>query len=227
MENKNILDTLRLCGMLDIENKDYERLCENLLDISDVLKLYIRYKKEDKLEIAIYILSFVMDHIKEIDKLEIVYKELLNMLEIGLKYDIILHSKRSLEKCIYLKFSYINVDIVRVDYVSTIKDFDVFESCMRVLRNLRIIYVRAFENNCITLDGVRYKVEAGSDSTMYLDNGGKCYKECLFSLIKLGLDKVSMLEYDKEKIKSGDIVDILKDRDDCMYVVRASYMSDY
>lgn len=227
MENKKVLDTLKLCGVLKIENESYERLCESLLDISDILKLYIRYKKEDKLEIAIYILNFVMEHIKEIDKLEIVYKELLNMLEIGLKYDIILHSKRSLEKCIYLAFSYINVDIVRVNYVSTIKDFDVFERCMRGLKNLRIVYVRAFENNCITLDGVRYKVEAGSDSTMYLDNGGKCYKGCLFSLIKLGLDKVSMLEYDKEKIKSRDIASILKNRDDCMYVVRASYMTDY
>lgn len=227
MENKKILDTLKLCGVLKIENEVYERLCESLLDISDILKLYLRYKKEDRLNIVAYILSFVIGNIEEIDKLKIIYKELLNMLEIGLKYDIILHSERSLEKCIYLAFSYINVDIVRVDYVSTIKDFDVFESCMRVLRNLRIIYVRAFENNCITLDGVRYKIEAGSDSTMYLDNGGKCYKGCLFSLIKLGLDKVSMLEYDKEKIKSRDIVDILKDRDDCMYVVRASYMSDY
>lgn len=227
MDNGKYLNTLMICGRLKIRKDTYEKICGSPLDISKIFRLYIRYKKEDKLEIAIYILSFVMEHIKEIDKLEIVYKELLNMLEIGLKYDIILHSERSLEKCIYLAFSYINVDIVRVNYVSTIKDFDVFERCMRGLKNLRIVYVRAFENNCITLDGVRYKVEAGSDSTMYLDNGGKCYKGCLFSLIKLGLDKVSMLEYDKEKIKSSDIVSILKNRDDCMYIVRSAFMKDY
>lgn len=215
MSNKEYLDTLRICGILKVNEKDYKILGESLLDISDIIKLYIRYEKEDRLRYIVYILSFVIKNIKDIDKLEIIYKELLNILEIGLKYNVISPSNKSMEERIYSEFGYIDIG----DVHGYIESLEIFRKCMEVLKNLRVIYVRAFENSWITLNNIEYRVVACRDNMICLD------KKRLLSLIKLSIDKVDLLEFDKTREK--DIMSILENRDNCIYIVRSLYMSEW
>lgn len=216
MSNKEYLDTLRICGILKVNEKDYKILGESLLDISDIIKLYIRYEKEDRLRYIVYILSFVIKNIKDIDKLEIIYKELLNILEIGLKYNVISPSNQSMEERIYSEFGYIDIGESEFVYNKSL-----YIKCIKILKNLRVIHVREFDNVRITLDNIEYKVVAGRDNKVYFDN-----EERLLSLIKLKLDGMSVLDFDKDKMKEN-IMSILENRDNCIYIVRALYMSGW
>lgn len=228
MNNKEYLDTLNVCGVLEIMDRDYENLCESLLNISDILKLYAKYKKEDKYDVVVNILGFIVRNIKKESELKIIYNELLNVLEIGLKYDIT-YKNKSLETNIYLKFNYVEMSDFEFKNSYKMQHRDnrsIFDRCMDVLDGFKILYIGAFDVNKIKIDNVEYKLVADKNNTIMLENKGVICRRMVW-VIKLYKDKVEMMEldmlknreYQEEKVRK-----VLENKKDCFCIVRAYFM---
>ncbi len=216
MSNKDILDTFIVCGRLSLDSKSYGMFCESEIDIENILKLYNKYKKECKLEVVISILYFILDDIKNKVALGIIYRNLLNLIEISLKYDLRHRNIRDTENSIYRSIQNMRVrektNAVIFDKPDNVNKFDAY---MSILNNQRVIYVRALIIESIELDGVRYNIVADENATMLLDNGETCDEK--ITLISLRVDKVDIIKTDD----MSEVYSMLKNRNDCIHIIRA------
>lgn len=228
MNNKEYLDTLNICGVLEIMDKDYEDLCESLLDISKILDLYAKYKKKDRYNVVVNILGFIVRNIKKESELEIIYSELLNVLEIGLKYGIT-YKNKSLETNIFLKLNYVEISAIELKNSYKMRHKDgrsMFDRYMDILDSFKILYIGAFDANKVRIDGVEYKLVADDNNTIMLENKGVSYERMLW-MVKLYKDKVEMMKFDNLKDKGYQeekVRKILKSKRDYFCIVRAYFL---
>lgn len=138
MDNKRYLDTLLACGKLEIEQKDYEVLCNSILELDRFLKYFVNNKED--LENVVYNCAKLIDQSFFKDSFDIVCK----VLDIYHKYKVkgLADLNRILES---IKF--------------VIDGWDDIEFALREFDKYRIIKLDYYFDTCfITYKGMEYSI---------------------------------------------------------------------
>lgn len=213
MDNKKYLNTLIVCGKITIEDKDmYNRLCNSLIDISIILRLFFEYKKTEDIFYILKSLNLMIKDSKSKTDLINMYTKLVDVSSIWLKYDIVDTIGKSIGFNLYTSIN---------DRKNKRKEINssVVED---ILKNLSRIHLRNLDMCKIVIDGIRYKIEASNIYGLILkdalgnikDFGGKV------GMIELSLDKVSVVEINNDIKFTKDIKKIFAENRKCIYIVK-------
>lgn len=186
MNNKECMDTLEMCGVLDFKFAYMKRsrkiISENEVKVESLVRICNRYGKQGDLGLCLLIVCGIMKDIRNVEEMQVLYDSFIEILEIYFKYDMDILN--------YFNESLLYAMDTRLSkaHNKENRNFNDYYEALEICRHISIE-----RRAMIKLDNKQYKIVLNGDNSMSLvDMSGNCFKKDII-LMKFYKDKVDII----------------------------------